>query len=80
MIKVLTKELSRSIDQEQKWLLRVTKFMVQLIGATRILENSPSAWFIFLNQACLMELFELQLSESIASLIINISLRDVKFH
>ena len=81
MLKVLTKELGRSIDQEEIGLLCVAKFMVKLVRATCILEDCPSARRILLHQAHLLELLELLLCKfSVAAHILVVSVRDIELH
>ena len=81
MLKVLAKELCRSIDQEEIRLLRVTELMVKLVRATCVLENCPSARCILLHQAHLLELLKLLPCKfSVAAHILIVSVRDIELH
>ena len=79
---MLTEEFSRSIDQEQEGLLRITKFMVELVGPTCVFENGPSTWLILLDQADLVEQFKLLSSKFVvaALVILVFGLRDIELH
>ena len=55
--------------------------MIKLIRATSVLENCPSARFILLNKAYLMELFNLLFCElSVATMVLFVVVRNVEFH